>query len=104
MSEKYDKAEREYIESKIKYRKAKDLYEFTKAKHRQIIKAKMVSEGVKPTLQDLDDALLIEQNNISTELGTNYVFMVKSQAEKEVKYQEKKREERAYWDNKGIGG
>lgn len=104
-SDKYDQSEREYLENKIKWRKAKDLYELTKAKRRQIIKAEIIAEGGKPTIQDLDDKLLIEQNDLDKELGINYTFLVSTTAEKERKHQECKSQERAYWDNKGtLGG
>jgi len=101
-SEKYDISERLFVETRIAWRKSKDLYELTRAKRRQIIKAEVTAEGGKPTLDDLDDLLLIEQNNVEAELGLKYLMLINATSEKEIKHQEMESEKRAYWDNKGI--
>lgn len=102
MSEKYDKAEIAYLDSKIAWRKAKDLYELTRAKRRQVLKAEIIAEGGKPTLQDLEDRLLIEQNDLDKELGTKYLFLLTAMALKERKHQECESQSRLYWDSKGL--
>ena len=99
---KFDEIDKLYAESKNRLRGAKDTYEFVKAKERVKIRTRFTVEGKKFTIQEIEDALTIEQADLKSELGKAFLDYTIALAQKEVLFTERKAWERRYWDSKGL--
>jgi len=100
----FDASEVKYTESKNKLREAKDMYEFVKAKVRTIFRTELTARGVKTTLQEIEDKLILQQGDPNSELGHSFIEYSIALAKKEILYTEKEALKRRYWDNKGLIG
>ena len=99
--ENYNQAERDYLEARLKFVEAKENYDLAKAKSYDILKTIKLTQQERPTMKDIDNAVLKEQSNPDTELGKAFVEYANARAEKSKKFVEMKIAERKYWDDKG---
>ena len=100
MSDKYDLAEKDYMEGIETFLKAKDHYEWIKAKRREILRVTL--KDSKPTILEIEDKLKIEENEVDDDLRKAYLSFIFARGEKEKKRLISDSESRKYWDNRGI--
>ena len=101
--EAYEKAEKVFLEKENAYNKAEELYLLTEAERRQVIKTTLSLEGGKPTKQDLEDAIIIERNNIDTKLGNKYLDSIIAETQMKLAKLESDVANKRYWNERGLG-
>lgn len=99
VQEKYNQAEKDYLEARIKFDDAKTSYELEKAKSHTILKTTALAREDKLTITDLKYKILIQQSEPESDLGKMFIKYSLALAAKKRMFVEMKCQERAYWDS-----
>ena len=97
--EKYNQAERDYLNAKQEFDKTKNQFDFMRAKHYTFIKTRGVAEGTKPTVKDIDAELLNLQSDANHELGKAFIEFSTALAKKQMLYVEMNIAKREYYSD-----
>jgi hypothetical protein len=97
--ELFNQSERDYLDAKQEFNKAKIEFDYMRAKHYILIKVRAISENKKPTIKDIEAELTILQNDAEHELGKVFIKFSEALAKKQRLYTSMKICEREYWDD-----